>query len=77
MAHFPHGSLLTTVPDSGGVSLLKRVKMKDDVDLLIKSQEKNTFKIQKIIKIFLQNVDELWLLKKAKFKDHLFCHVNA
>ena len=41
MAHFPQGSLLTTVPDSGGVSLSKRLEMKDDVDLLIKSQEKH------------------------------------
>ena len=49
MAHFPQGSLLTTVPDSGGVSLSKRMKMKDDVDLLIKSQEKNTFKTKMFV----------------------------
>ena len=50
MAHFLQGSLLTTVPDSGGVSLSslsKRMKMKDDVDLLIKSQEKTRLKLGK------------------------------
>ena len=47
MAHFPQGSLLTTVPDSGGVSLSKRMEMKDDVDLLIKSQEKTRSKLRK------------------------------
>ena len=52
MAHFLQGSLLTTVPDSKGVSLSKRMEMKADVDLLIKSQEKNTFKTQKITKKF-------------------------
>ena len=52
MAHFLQGSLLTTVPDSGGVSLSIRLEMKDDVDLLIKSREKNTFKTMKITKMF-------------------------
>ena len=48
MAHFLQGSLLTTVPDSGGVSLSKRMEMKDDVDLLIKSQEKTRSKLTKM-----------------------------
>ena len=70
MAHFPQGSLLTTVPDSGGVSLSKRMKMKDDVDLLIKSG-KNMFKSQKITKMLLITKEE------TSLKSHLFCHVKA